>query len=107
LLIIQFFSVCFLFLRGGGQSVQGAMLVYPRGGCEDTACHLFAYMLVCMSQAGQELVPGSTGALLVSPCIVVWGRYAWAGSLEVSEFCRFLVVFPAKCVSSVSARFLL
>jgi hypothetical protein len=33
-----------------------------------------------------------------------WGCYAWAGGVEESEFCLFLVVFPAKCFSSVSLR---
>jgi hypothetical protein len=23
------------------------MLVYPRGGCKNTACHLFAHLLIC------------------------------------------------------------
>jgi hypothetical protein len=50
-----FFSSLFIilfFLWGGGQSVQGAMLVYPRGGCGSTTCHLFAHLLVCVSHAG-------------------------------------------------------
>jgi hypothetical protein len=37
---------CFVFLQARGQSVQGAILVYPRGGCGNTACHLFA---ICWS----------------------------------------------------------
>jgi hypothetical protein len=37
LLIIQFF---FLFSLGGGQSVQGAMLIWPRVVCGSTACRL-------------------------------------------------------------------
>jgi hypothetical protein len=40
------------FLQGGSWSVQGSMLVYPRGGCGNTAWCLFAHLLVCMSQAG-------------------------------------------------------
>jgi uncharacterized protein YejL (UPF0352 family) len=31
---------------GKGQSVQGTMLVYPRGSHETTTCHLFAYLLM-------------------------------------------------------------
>jgi hypothetical protein len=50
-------------------------------------------------------VSGSTGALLVSPFNVEWGCYVWAGVVEVLEFCLFLVVFPARCISSVSPRF--
>jgi hypothetical protein len=43
---MSFFSVAYLlfrffFLLGGGQSVQGAMLIFLKGGCERTACCLF------------------------------------------------------------------
>jgi hypothetical protein len=61
--------------------------------------------VVCFSQAGQELVSGGVGVLLVSPFNVEWGCYAGAGRVEVSEFCFFLVVFPARCISSISPRF--
>jgi hypothetical protein len=44
LLIIQFF---FLFSLGGGWSVQGAMLIWPRVVCGSTACHL-AQLVVCI-----------------------------------------------------------
>jgi hypothetical protein len=49
-------------------------------------------------------VPGSTGALLVSPFNMAWGCYEQAGSGEVLEFCLFLVVFPAQCVSSIFSK---
>jgi hypothetical protein len=45
------------------------------------------------------------GALLVSPFNVDWGCYAWAGGVEESEFCLFLVVFLVRCISSISSRF--
>jgi hypothetical protein len=85
------------------------MLVYPRVGCGSTmcTCFLFALLLVYVSQAGLEIVSGSAGALLVSQCKMVWRSFVWAGNLGVSEFCFFLVVFPAKGGSSVSARILL
>jgi hypothetical protein len=67
------------FLWRGGQSDQGAMLVYPRGGCGSTVCHLFAHPLVCVSQADLELTSGSTGALLVSQCNMAWRSFVWAG----------------------------
>jgi hypothetical protein len=51
------------------------------------------------------LVSGSAGALLVSPFNVKWGCYAWAGGVEESKFCLFSVVFPVRCISSVSPRF--
>jgi hypothetical protein len=51
------------------------------------------------------MVSGGAGALLVSPFNVEWGCYAWAGGVEEPEFCLFLVVFPVRCVSSISPRF--
>jgi hypothetical protein len=39
--------------------------------------------------------------------IMAWGSYVWAEGSGVLEFCLFLVVFPSRCVSRVSARFLL
>jgi hypothetical protein len=36
---------------------------------------------------------------------VEWGCYAWAGDVVVLEIDLFLVVFPARCISSVSPRF--
>jgi hypothetical protein len=34
-----------------------------------------------------------------------WGCYARAGGVEESKFCLFSVVFPVRCISSVSPRF--
>jgi hypothetical protein len=48
---------------------------------------------------------GGVGALLVSLFNVKWGCYAWAGGVEETEFCLFLVVFPARRISSISPRF--
>jgi hypothetical protein len=45
------------------------------------------------------------GALLVSLFNVEWGFSAWAEGVEESEFCLFLVDFPAKHISSISPRF--
>jgi hypothetical protein len=44
LLSIQFF---FLFSLGGGWSVQGAMLIWPRVVCGSTGC-LLAHLVVCI-----------------------------------------------------------
>jgi hypothetical protein len=55
-----------MFCGMGGQSVQGAMLVYPKGSCGNTVCCLFAHLLVCISQAGLEPASGSMGVLLFS-----------------------------------------
>jgi hypothetical protein len=48
---------------------------------------------------------GGAGDLLVSPINVRWRCSAQAGVVEESKFCLFLVVFPVRCVSSVSPRF--
>jgi hypothetical protein len=48
---------------------------------------------------------GGTGAFLVSPFNVKWRCYAQAGGVEESKFCLFWVVFPVRCISSVSPRF--
>jgi hypothetical protein len=34
-----------------------------------------------------------------------WGCYAQAEGVEESKFCLFSVVFPARCISSISPRF--
>jgi hypothetical protein len=59
------------------------MLVYPRGGCGDTTCHLFAHLLVCIAQAGLEPASVSTGALLVSLRNMAWRSFVQAGGLGV------------------------
>jgi hypothetical protein len=102
IVLIAYYSVS-LFSLGGGWSVQGAMLIWPR--------------VVC----------GSTLVLLSSPCLCLsklsgcgrlaaWGpswflHLTWNGDslhrLEVwrGQLCLFSVIMPAKCVSSVSPRF--
>jgi hypothetical protein len=45
------------------------------------------------------------GALLVSPFNLEWECYVWAGGVEESKFCLFLVVFPVRYISSISPRF--
>jgi hypothetical protein len=53
---LVYYSVFYFFLWGTGQSVQRAMLAYPRGGCGNTVCCLFAHLLVHVSQADLEPV---------------------------------------------------
>jgi hypothetical protein len=48
---------------------------------------------------------GGTGALLVSPFNVEWRCYVQDEGVVVLEFYLFLVVFPARCISSISPRF--
>jgi hypothetical protein len=100
LFIIQFF-----FLWGGVQSVQGAMLVYPRGGCGNAMCHLFAHLLVCVSQAGLELASGITGALLFSQWNVMWRSFVRASGSECWIFYSSWWFFSAKCGSRMLAKF--
>jgi hypothetical protein len=45
--VIAYYSVFFLFYLGGGQSVQGAMLIWPRVVCGSTVCCL-AHLVVCV-----------------------------------------------------------
>jgi hypothetical protein len=102
--LIAYYSVS-LFFPGGGQSVQGAMLLWPR--------------LVCGATTVPQSLPGpclpkpygcqplaALGALLVSSFNVKWRFSVPAGDVEGSKLCLFSVIMPAKCVSSVSPRFL-
>jgi hypothetical protein len=74
------------FFAGEGQSVQVAMLVYPGGSCGNTMRHLFAHLLVCISQAGLELASGGIGALLLSQCVMLWRSFVWAGGSGCQSF---------------------
>jgi hypothetical protein len=56
-------------------------------------CRLGAGIWWCRSPSGFSIYCGM-------------GSYVWAGGLGVLEFC-LMVVFPARCVCSISARFLL
>jgi hypothetical protein len=95
-----------LFSLGRGWSFQGAMLIWPRVVCGSTV-YCLAYF-VRSSQAVWTLASGGgTGALLVSPFNVKWRCSVQAGGVEESKFCLFSVVFPVRCVSSVSPKILL
>jgi hypothetical protein len=96
---LVYYSV-FIFLQGGGQSVQGAMLVYPRGGCGGTACRLFAHLLVCISQAGLELASGDTEVLLLLD--VTW--YGEALGVQGVEALIPFGAFFLPCVAPASQQ---
>jgi hypothetical protein len=105
LFIIQFF-----FLTGQRQSVQGTMLVYPKGSCGNThiSCCLFAHLLVCVSQAGLELASGGTGALLFSQCNVAWRSFVQARGSECWCFASsWWFFFCQVCLQQISANFLI
>jgi hypothetical protein len=104
-LFLIYYSVLF-FLRGGGQSVQGAILVYPRGGCGNTVCCLFAHLLVCIAQAGLE-PSSSEGILLFSQCNIAWRSFLWVGGSGCQSFAYSWWSFSAKCGSSITERFLI
>jgi hypothetical protein len=62
--VIAYYSIFFLFSLGGGLSVQGAMLIWPRVVCGSSTCHL-AHLVVCV-------FPSSLGA-------AVWWRWSPPG----------------------------
>jgi hypothetical protein len=47
------------------------------------------------------------GALLVSPFNMEWECYVLGVGVEESKFYLFSVVFPVRCISSISPRFYL
>jgi hypothetical protein len=99
------FSLFFLlFFPWVGVSLSRGYADLAEGCLGSTMCCL-AHLVVCVSQAGLKLASGGEGTLLVSPFNVDWGCYVQAGGMEVSEFCLFLMVFPARCISSISPRF--
>jgi hypothetical protein len=107
-----FFSSLFIiqfFFFPWGQSVQGAMLVCPRGSCGNTVCHLFSHLslLVCISHAGLEWVCGWVGTLLFSQCNEAWRSFVWAWGSGCWSFDSSWWFFSVKCGSSVSAKFLI
>jgi hypothetical protein len=89
---LVYYSVFFFFLQGRGQSVQGAMLVYPMGSCGNTTWHLFAHLLVCVSQAGLEQVSGVTWAPLFSQCNMAWRSFVQPGGSGYQSFDSSLIL---------------
>jgi hypothetical protein len=75
----------------------------PRSSVEVPCTTLLIFSV--SSQAVWARVTGSPGALLVSPFNVKWRFSALAACVEGSKFCLFLVVLPARCVSSASPGF--
>jgi hypothetical protein len=99
--VIVYYSVFFSFFPGWG-------LVCPGGYADLAQSYLWEYCMPLSSPCGLRLPKRSghwAGALLVSPFNVKWECYAQAGNVEELEFCLFLVVFPVRCISSISPRF--
>jgi hypothetical protein len=101
LLITQFL----FFSLGGGQSVQGAMLIWPRVVCGSTTYHLAHLVVHIFPSRLGTAVWWRPRVLLVSPFNVKWRCSARVGGVEGSKFCLFSVVLPVRCVSSVFGRF--
>jgi hypothetical protein len=93
----------FIFWWVRDQSVQGAVLVYPKGGCGSTTCHLFAHLLVYVYQAGLEPVSGSVGSLLFSLHNLAWRSPVWAEGSGCQSFI-LLGVFFLPSVAPVSQQ---
>jgi hypothetical protein len=49
--VISYYSVFFLFSLDGGRSIQRATLIWPRGVCGSTVCHL-AHLVDCIFPSG-------------------------------------------------------
>jgi hypothetical protein len=94
----------FLFFPWWRSVCPGGYAALPRG-CLWEYCGTTKLTWSMSSQAIWAQATGGPGALLVSPFNVKWRCSALAGGVEGSKFCLFLVVLPARCVSSVSPRF--
>jgi hypothetical protein len=80
------------------------MLIWPRIVCRSTmSCLAHLVVHVFPSHLGAGIWQWS-GSPPVSPFNVKWRCYSWAGGVEESKFC-LLVVFPVRCISSISPRF--
>jgi hypothetical protein len=102
--LIAYYSVSLFFFLGGGQSVQGAKLLWPRFVCGRTEVPQNSPG-PCLPKPYGHWPLAAPGALLVSPFNVKWRFSAPAGDEEGSKLCLFSVIMPAKCVSSVFPRF--
>jgi hypothetical protein len=80
------------------------MLIWPRVVCGSTACCL-THLEVCVFASDLGTGFWWCGTLLVSPFNVEWECYEQAGGVEESKFFLFMVVFPVRCISSISPRF--
>jgi hypothetical protein len=103
IVLIAYYSVSLFFPRW--RSVCPGGYVALAQGCLWEYHSTVKLTLSASSQAVWVQATGGPGAFLVSPFNVKWRFYALAGGVEGSKFCLFLVILPAKCVSSISPRF--
>jgi hypothetical protein len=103
---ISFCCYCLLF---SFSFFPGWGSVSPGGYAALSQDCLWEYHILHSSPCGPCLPKMSgrccLGALLVSPFNVKWRCYAQAWGVEESKFCLLWVVFPVRCISSVSSRF--
>jgi hypothetical protein len=102
IVLIAYYSVS-LFSPGGGQSVQEAMLIWPRVVCGSTMYRLAHLVHVFPSHLGMGVwQPGNPPGFSIQREVEIlctgW-RYGRV------KFCLFSVALPARCISSVSPRF--
>jgi hypothetical protein len=103
--LIAYYSVFFLFSLGGGWSVRGLCWSGP-GLSVGVLSAAYLTLWSTSSQAIWALASGhGTGALLVPLFNMKWRCYVQDGGVEESKFCLFSVVFPVRCISSISPRF--
>jgi hypothetical protein len=99
LLITQFLFFSWVAV----QSVQGAMLIWPRVVCGSTTYHLAHLVRVFPSHLGTGVWRPGGPPGFSTQCEVEMLCAGWrCGGVE---FCLFLVALPARCVSSISPRF--
>jgi hypothetical protein len=107
---VFFFSSLFIiqlgflvFFQGvGGQSVQGTMLFYPRGGCANTTCCLFAHLLICWmspKQVWSEHLAVREHSWFLSVNGI--RKFYRLGGSECWSFDSCLFFFSAKCCYSI------
>jgi hypothetical protein len=102
----QFIVYCSIFFcRVGGQSAQGAMLVYPRHDWGYLVLSCLAYQMSPKQVWSQSLA--AAVAHLFSQYNVVWRCFVQARSSGCWSFDSPWCFNPAKCGSSISARFLI
>jgi hypothetical protein len=104
-LFVFWFFFFFFLLGSGGQSVQEAMLVYPRCGWENSVM-LGAHLLVCWMSPKQVWSRClAAGVLLFSQCDMAWRIFPWARGSGCWSFDSPWCFISTKYSSSVSARF--
>jgi hypothetical protein len=71
-------------------------MVCPTGGCGSAPCCLFTHLLLCISQAGLELVSHGTGALLVSLHLFPYSMIELFDTVKEEKKSDFMNIYYAK-----------